>query len=100
VRGWTDAVVAMPAQVAVAPVEHPDAVRLDVAEPGGRAFGRIGWLAFAYTLLVAFSVMYTGDHWIIDCVGGMAFAYISFYAVTHARVAQRWLARRRLRLSV
>ena len=24
-----------------------------------RAFGRIGWLAFAYTLLVAFSVMYT-----------------------------------------
>jgi len=65
-----------------------------------RAFGRIGWLAFAYTLLVAFSVMYTGDHWIIDCVGGMAFAYISFYAVTHARVAQRWLARRRLRLSV
>ena len=65
-----------------------------------RAFGRIGWLAFGYTVLVAFSVMYTGDHWIIDCVGGMAFAYISFYAVTHARVAQRWLARRRLRLSV
>jgi membrane-associated phospholipid phosphatase len=65
-----------------------------------RAFGRIGWLAFGYTVLVAFSVMYTGDHWIIDCVGGMAFAYISFYAVVHARVAQRWLARRRLRLSV
>jgi membrane-associated phospholipid phosphatase len=65
-----------------------------------RAFGRIGWLAFAYTVLVAFSVMYTGDHWIIDCIGDMAFTYISFYAVIHARVAQRWLARRRLRLSV
>jgi membrane-associated phospholipid phosphatase len=65
-----------------------------------RAFGRIGWLAFAYTVLVAFSVMYTGDHWIIDCIGGMAFAYISFYAVVHARAAQGWLPRRRLRLSV
>lgn len=65
-----------------------------------RAFGRIGWLAFAYTLLVAFSVMYTGDHWIIDCVGGIAFAYVSFYAVTHAGTAQGWLARRQLRLTV
>jgi membrane-associated phospholipid phosphatase len=65
-----------------------------------RAFGRIGWLAFAYTVLVAFSVMYTGDHWIIDCIGGMAFTYISFYAVVHAQAAQGWLPRRRLRLSV
>lgn len=33
-------------------------------------------------------------------IGGMAFAYISFYAVVHARAAQDWLARRRVRLSV
>ena len=31
-----------------------------------RAFGRVGWLAFGYTALVAFSVVYTGDHWVID----------------------------------
>ena len=49
-----------------------------------RAFGRVGWLAFAYTLLVAFSVIYTGDHWIIDCIGGIAYAYIAYYVVVNA----------------
>jgi hypothetical protein len=36
VRGRTDAVIAVPAQVAVAPVEHPDAVSREVAEAGDR----------------------------------------------------------------
>ena len=58
-----------------------------------RSFGRVGWLAFAYMLLVAFSVMYTGDHWLIDCFGGIAYAYVSFYVVTHAAAAQAMLAR-------
>jgi hypothetical protein len=49
-----------------------------------RAFGKVGWLAFAYTLLVAFSVIYTGDHWIIDCIGGVAYAYVSYYVVVNA----------------
>ncbi len=60
-----------------------------------RAFGKIGWIGFAYTLLVAFSVMYTGDHWLIDAIGGMAFAYIAFYAIVHATAIQSWLARLR-----
>jgi membrane-associated phospholipid phosphatase len=46
-----------------------------------RAFGRVGWLAFGYTLLVAFSVLYTGDHWLVDVVAGMAYAYVAFYLV-------------------
>jgi membrane-associated phospholipid phosphatase len=58
-----------------------------------RSFGRVGWLAFAYMLLVAFSVMYTGDHWLIDCIGGVAYAYVSYYVVTHAAAAQALLAR-------
>jgi membrane-associated phospholipid phosphatase len=49
-----------------------------------RAFGRIGWLALAYTAVVAFSVIYTGDHWVIDAVAGMAYAYVAWYAVVHA----------------
>jgi membrane-associated phospholipid phosphatase len=56
-----------------------------------RAFGRIGWLAFGYTLLVAFSVLYTGDHWIIDMLAGAAYAYIAYYAVVHAAVPARLL---------
>ncbi len=61
-----------------------------------RAFGRIGWAAFAYALLVAFSIMYTGDHWLIDVIGGAAFAYVSYYAVVHGPARVRgWLAQMR-----
>ncbi len=60
-----------------------------------RAFGRIGWIGLAYTLLVAFSVMYTGDHWLIDCIGGVAYAYVSYYVIVHATAVQRRLARLR-----
>jgi membrane-associated phospholipid phosphatase len=49
-----------------------------------RGFGRVGWLALAYTALVAFSVVYTGDHWVIDAVAGVAYAYVAYYAVAHA----------------
>jgi hypothetical protein len=61
-----------------------------------RAFGRIGYIALGYTALVAFSVMYTGDHWLIDCVGGIAYAYVAYYAVVHAPAPlRRRLARLR-----
>jgi len=48
-----------------------------------RAFGRVGWLALGYTILVSFSVIYTGDHWIIDAFAGAAYAYVAYYAVVH-----------------
>lgn len=54
-----------------------------------RAFGRIGWLALLYTLLVIFSVVYTGDHWLIDCVAGVAYAYVAYYAVVHTPAVVR-----------
>jgi hypothetical protein len=62
-----------------------------------RAFGRIGWLALGYTFLVAFSVIYTGDHWIVDAVAGMAYAYVAFYLVVdsppwiRARIEAGWM---------
>jgi membrane-associated phospholipid phosphatase len=49
-----------------------------------RAFGAVGWLALGYTAVVAFSVVYIGDHWVIDALAGMAYAYIAYYAVVHA----------------
>ena len=48
-----------------------------------RAFGRVGWLALGYAALVTFSVIYTGDHWIIDAVAGAAYACAAYYAVVH-----------------
>lgn len=54
-----------------------------------RAFGRIGWLALGYTLLVSFSVIYTGDHWIVDAYAGVAYAYVAYYAVVHTPASVR-----------
>jgi membrane-associated phospholipid phosphatase len=59
-----------------------------------RAFGNIAWLALGYTLLVGFSVVYTGDHWVHDTIGGLAFAYIAYYAIVHTPEPVRlWLDR-------
>ncbi len=59
-----------------------------------RAFGRIGWLAFGYTLLLAFSVVYTGDHWVLDTIGGAAYAYIAYYAIVHTpQPVREWFDR-------
>lgn len=48
-----------------------------------RAFGRVAWLVAGYALVVAFSVVYTGDHWLHDCLAGMAYAYVAYYVVVH-----------------
>ncbi len=48
-----------------------------------RAFGRIGWLALGYAGIVAFSVVYTADHWVLDVIAGAAYAYVAYYAVLH-----------------
>ncbi len=58
-----------------------------------RAFGRVGWLALGYAGLVAFSVVYTGDHWVIDLIAGAAYACTAYYAVVHAPARYRaWRA--------
>jgi membrane-associated phospholipid phosphatase len=54
-----------------------------------RAFGRVGWLALAYAIIVSFSVIYTGDHWIIDAFAGAAYAYVAYYAVVHTPASVR-----------
>lgn len=62
-----------------------------------RAFGRVGWLALGYAGLVTVSVVYTGDHWIIDALAGAAYAYVAYYAVVHAPGRIRaWRAARSL----
>ena len=59
-----------------------------------RAFGRRAWVLAGYAVVVAFSVVYTGDHWVHDCIAGAAFAYVAFYVVVHTPVAVReWFDR-------
>jgi membrane-associated phospholipid phosphatase len=47
----------------------------------------------AYVLAMAFTLVYTGEHYVSDIVVGWAYAGASFVAVT--AVQRRWAARRR-----
>lgn len=59
-----------------------------------RAFGRVAWIVAGYAAVVAFSVVYTGDHWLHDGIAGAAYAYIAFYIVVHTPPAVReWFDR-------
>ena len=59
-----------------------------------RAFGRVAWIVAGYALVVAFSVVYTGDHWVHDCIAGAAYAYIAYYIVVRTPPAVRlWFDR-------
>jgi hypothetical protein len=48
-----------------------------------RAFGQIGWLMLAYTLCVWFSIVYLGEHWVVDIVGGVAYSLAAYWVVLH-----------------
>jgi membrane-associated phospholipid phosphatase len=55
-----------------------------------RAFGRIGWLAFVYFAFVSFTIVYTADHYVVDVLGGVIYAFGAYSLMW-------WLVRRRLR---
>jgi membrane-associated phospholipid phosphatase len=42
---------------------------------------RAAWVALGWALLVAFSVVYLGEHWVIDVLAGMAFAALCWAAL-------------------
>jgi hypothetical protein len=45
-----------------------------------QAFGRIGWLALAYAAGVWWSIVFTGDHYVLDVVGGIVYATAAYLA--------------------
>jgi membrane-associated phospholipid phosphatase len=49
-----------------------------------RAFGRIGYLMLGYAACVWFAVIYLGDHYLVDVLGGIAYAAVAYWAVIHA----------------
>jgi membrane-associated phospholipid phosphatase len=49
-----------------------------------RAFGRPGWLMLLYAAGVWFSIVYLADHYVVDVLGGLAYASLAYVAVVHA----------------
>jgi membrane-associated phospholipid phosphatase len=43
-----------------------------------RAFGPIGWVAFGYFAAVAFTIVYSGDHYVVDVLAGVAYASAAY----------------------
>jgi hypothetical protein len=48
-----------------------------------RAFGRAGFLMLAYTACIWFAIVYLGEHWVTDIVGGVVYACAAYFAVMH-----------------
>jgi hypothetical protein len=55
-----------------------------------RAFGRAGWLMLAYTACIWFAIVYLGEHWVADIIGGVIYASAAYFAVMHG---PRWVRR-------
>ena len=49
-----------------------------------RAFGRISWILMAYSVCVWLSIVYLADHYVVDILGGLAYAGAAYWAVIHA----------------
>lgn len=58
-------------------------------------FGRRAWWTVVYTLLVALSVIYLGEHYLVDILAGWALGAAVYYAVFRTRLVD-WVAARTL----
>lgn len=57
-----------------------------------RAFGRVGWLMLVYSAAVWFSIVYLADHYVVDILGGLAYAGAAYWAVMHGpRRVREWV---------
>lgn len=52
----------------------------------------LAWASWAYAAVIGFSVVYLGEHWLFDVVGGYAMAVV--IALSLIRLESLWVARR------
>jgi hypothetical protein len=55
-----------------------------------RSFPRGAWLMVPYTLCVWFAIVYLGEHWVVDIIGGVIYAFGAYLAIVHG---PRWARR-------
>jgi hypothetical protein len=48
-----------------------------------RAFGKAGYLMLAYTACIWFAIVYLGEHWVVDIIGGVVYACAGYFIVMH-----------------
>ncbi|WP_375475917.1 phosphatase PAP2 family protein [uncultured Jatrophihabitans sp.] len=75
--------------VAAMPSLHTAFSTLVALTIAGRLRSRLRWLLALYPLAMGFTLVYTGEHWVLDLVGGVGYALAA-----HAGMS-RWEARRR-----
>ena len=61
----------------------------------GRGRGPWRWLLFAYPAAMAFTLVYGGEHFVVDILAGWAYALAAF--VLCDRIGARWARRRQRR---
>lgn len=65
-----------------------------------RVFGRWGWLMLAYAALVWFSIVYLGEHYVVDAIAGVLYASAAYWLValtSRSRPFSSWAHRIRHR---
>ncbi len=53
-----------------------------------RSFGRRAWLVLAYALAVWLSIVYLADHYVVDVIGGVAYAALAAWLVSRLALAR------------
>jgi hypothetical protein len=48
-----------------------------------KAFGRAGFLMLLYTFCIWFAIVYLGEHWVTDIIGGVIYASAAYFVVMH-----------------
>jgi hypothetical protein len=59
-----------------------------------KAFGKAGFLMLLYSACIWFSIVYLGEHWVVDIIGGVVYASAAYFVVMHGpRWARRFMDR-------
>jgi membrane-associated phospholipid phosphatase len=65
-----------------------------------RFYGRAGWLMMIYNAMLWFTVVYLGQHWVIDIIAGIVWATVSYLIIVRVwpAIERRWVARQEARI--